>query len=420
MGLKELIAISVGGMIGGGIFSVVGIAVRMSGHGTPVAFALGGILAAVAGYSYVRLALCYQSDGASFTYLERAFPTRPMIGGVVGWVVVLGYIGTLGLYAFTFGAYGAELMGSSDDPGVRRMLSLAIIGLFGMINLLSSKSSGAAEDVIVYVKILLLGLLAVAGAGTVKAELLTPVFDKGLGSVFLAGATIFVAYEGFQLVTNAVMETKNPDRNIPRSIFGSIAIVIMIYVGLSVVAIGSLPEADLIAAEEYALAVAAEPALGHAGRILVAVAALLATSSAINATMFGASRLVAEMATTTDMPTAFSFRNRTDVPWLAVVVIMALAMCLTFLGSLEFIASFSSLTFMLVSFAVGIANLVLRKKTGARVPIVVLGNALLLVTIITLVFNLIRVSPGSLAVIGGIYAFAVVADRLARKEGAVA
>ncbi|MCW8925840.1 MAG: hypothetical protein OQJ84_06255, partial [Xanthomonadales bacterium] len=78
LGLKELVALGVGGMVGGGIFSVLGLSVSLSGHAAPVAFAIGGLVALLTGRSYVRLGLSYHSDGGSFTYLERAF-THPSI-----------------------------------------------------------------------------------------------------------------------------------------------------------------------------------------------------------------------------------------------------------------------------------------------------------------------------------------------------
>jgi len=129
LGLKELIAIGVGGMIGGGIFSVMGLAVGITGNATPIAFLLGGLLALVMGYSYVKLAVSFHSDGASFTYLEYAFPEHKFIGAITGWMVIIGYIGTLALYAFTFGAYGAELLGESDGI-VRQILSVGIGSFF--------------------------------------------------------------------------------------------------------------------------------------------------------------------------------------------------------------------------------------------------------------------------------------------------
>ncbi|WP_456427302.1 APC family permease [Rhodocaloribacter sp.] len=417
LGLKELIAMGVGGMIGGGIFSVLGLAVSITGHAAPIAFALGGVVALTAGYSYVKLALAYRDDGASFTYLERAFPRRPNVAGAVGWTVILGYIGTLALYAFTFGAYGAELFDMGGAANVRMLLSASIILFFMLINLMGARASGEAEDLVVYTKIILLTLLAIAGLGAVKKANLVPVFDQGLPSVFMAGALIFVAYEGFQLITNAVTETRNPERNIPRGIYGSVGIVAFIYVTLAVVGVGSLPLDQLVAAEEYALAVAVEPALGNAGRVLVAVAALLATSSAINATMFGAARMMAEMTRSKKMPHAFSFRNRVDVPWVAVVALTAFALALTLLGGLELIASFSSMTFLLVSIGVSIANIRLRAKTHSRIGLILPGFLLMLATVVTLVYYLWHTARPTLLWIFGMYAAVLVMEFVFSKRG---
>jgi amino acid transporter len=403
LGLRELIAMGVGGMIGGGIFSVMGIAAGVTGHATPIAFALGGLLALIGGYSYVRLALTFVSDGASFTYLEHAFPRHPAIAAITGWTVVVGYIGTLALYAFTFGAYGSELMGQAEMGLLRQVLSVGIILAFMGINLRGTRSSGRAEDIIVYTKIALLGLLAIAGLPGVKPDNLVPVFDQGIISVFMAGALIFVAYEGFQLITNAVCETDDPQRNIPRAIYGSVAIVVLIYVALSLIAIGSISVEKLIAAKEYALAVAVEPSLGIGGRALVSVAALLATSSAINATMFGASRMMAEMASDNAAPISFSFRSRVDVPWLAILTITILAVALTALGGLELIAAFSSMTFLIVSLAVSIANFRLRHRTECRSAFVVTGIVLILATIVIMCTYLWQHAASDLAWISSIY-----------------
>ena len=408
-GLKELIAIGVGGMIGGGIFSVMGLAVGITGNAVPLAFLLGGILALIMGYSYAKLAVAFHSDGASFTYLEYAFPKHRFIGAITGWTVIIGYIGTLALYAFTFGSYGAELLGESDGM-VRQILSVGIVLLFMMINLIGTSTLGKTEDLIVYGKLILLGLLAFAGLQSVEVEKMQPLFDHGVLSVFMAAALIFVAYEGFQLITNGVCETADPHKNIPRGIYGSIAIVTLIYVVLSLVAVGSLSEAELVAAEEYALAVAAEPSMGNAGRILVSIAALLATSSAINATLFGASRMMAEMASEHEMPQAFSFRNREEVPWIAVVVMAVLTIAFTYFGSLELIAAFSSLTFLLVSLAINIANYRLRHKTKANIYYIILGSLLLLFTIGTLLVYLVQHSPQILIWIVTVYAVLIVSE----------
>ena len=403
LGLPELISIGVGGMIGGGIFSVLGLAVDVSGNAAPLAFAVGSVIALVAGYSYTHLALAYRSDGASFTYLERAFPKRPAIAGVAGWTVVVGYVGTLALYAFTFGAYASHLLGQADVAAARALLSLGVLGLFVGVNLVSARTMGRAEDVVVYIKIVLLAVLAVAGFFTIDTGQFVPLFDQGRSSVLLGGALIFVAYEGFQLITNAVNETRNPDHNIPRGIYGSIIITSVIYVAIAVISVGNLDPQSIHAAREYALAEVARPILGRAGPVLVDVAAMLATASAINATLFGSARLASEIATDKLAPAIFSFRSHTDVPVAGVLSIAALAALLTLFGGLEVIAAFSSMTFLLVSIGVCVANFRLRAKTASQPVPILAGLVLIGATVALLVLYLVRNNPSVLVFTAIVY-----------------
>nr|WP_261343269.1 APC family permease [Gimesia panareensis] len=383
-----MLAMGIGGMIGGGIFSVLGMAVNISGHAAPMAFLLGSFVALAAGYSYVKLALGFQSDGASFTFLDRAFPEYPNVAGIAGWTVIVGYVGTLALYAYTFGVYGAHLLGDADSPMVRMMLSLGVLLFFLLINLQGVQSSGRTEVIIVFTKVILLGLFALAGTFSIKEDHLFPVFDQGVPSIFIAGAMIFVAFEGFQLITNAVLEAEKPKRNIPRGIYGSILITSLIYFGVAIVAVGNLTPVQIESAKEYTLAVAAKPALGNTGAILVDLAALLATSSAVNATIFGASRMMADMANENRMPQMFALRTKAKIPWVAIVFMTALASGFTLLGSLETITLFSSLVFLLVSIAVSVANLKLRSFTHSNLWLILLGIGLMLSTVTLLVIHL--------------------------------
>jgi amino acid transporter len=403
LGLLELIAIGVGGMIGGGIFSMLGLAVSITGHAAPLAFLIGAMVAFFAGYSYIRLALTFRNDGASYVYMARAFPGRPEISTLVGWTVSIGYVGTLALYAFTFGAYGADMLGQSHSPLIRMALSIAVLLFFLFVNLRGARTTGRTEDLVVYAKILILGVFAVAGLHTIDADNMTPLLNKGVASIFMAGALIFVAFEGFQLITNAVTKTENPERNIPRGIYGAIFITSSIYILLAIVAIGNLPEERIIAAEEYALAEAARPVFGEAGVLLVGLAALLATSSAINATVFGAARLMAEMAREGRMPALLAARNMDNVPWVATITLIGLGGLFTLAGGLKVIASFSSMTFLLVSIGVSVANWRLRRKTGAAAWAVIAGIGLMSITVLLLIVHLFRHEPDTLAAMAGIY-----------------
>lgn len=173
---------------------------------------------------------------------------------------------------------------------------------------------------------------------------------------------------------------------------------------------------ELVAAEEYALAAAAQPVLGEAGTILVGLAALLATSSAINATSFGAARMMAEMAREARLPKSFSFRSRMDVPWVAVIALTALALAFTLASGLEVIAAFSSLTFLLVSIGVSIANLKLRAHTDCRIGLVILGLGLMAATVLLLIVYLWESSRGTLVWITAIYAAVFVAEFMFSKR----
>ncbi len=406
----------VGGMIGGGIFSVLGLAVGITGRAAPLAFAIGSLIALAAGYSYIKLALAFRSDGASYTYLAHAFPAQPHIAGITGWTVIIGYVGTLALYAFTFGAYGGDLLGQAGNPVMRMALSIAVLLFFLLVNLQGTKTSGRTEDIVVYAKIALLGVFAVAGFSTIRPDYLTPVLDRGVPSVFMAGALIFVAFEGFQLITNAVCETKNPDRDIPRGIYLSIFITSIIYILLAIVGIGNLPIADLVKAEEYALAAAAKPVLGNAGTVLVALAALLATSSAINATVFGASRMMASMGEDHVMPGLMTKNNERNVPFIAVSALTIAGIIFTVLGGLKVIAAFSSMTFLLVSILVSLANLRLLDKTKANFWLIWLGLALMGTTVLLLIIHLWQHEPETLASIFAIYAAVIFIELLVNKK----
>jgi len=416
LGLKELIAIGVGGMIGGGIFSVLGMAVEISGNAAPISFAIGSLIALAAGYSYVKLALAFHNDGASFTYLEKSFPKNLNIAGIAGWTVIVGYIGTLALYAFTFGAYGADLLGDGSNPLVRIFLTISVLLFFMIVNLWGVKASGEIEDIVVYTKILILTLFGGIGLTTAHAKNFTPFIEHGPSSVFMAGALIFVAYEGFQLITNGVCETKNPAKNIPRGIYFSIIITSVIYIVLSIVGVGNLSLDQIVSAKEYALAAAAEPVLGNTGRVLVGIAALLATSSAINGTVFGASRMMSEMATEKKMPKSFSLRSRTEVPWIAIVVLTIFAISFSILNGLEAIAAFSSLTFLLVSIGVSVANLKLIKTTKSNLWLVLLGIVLMTATVLTLLYYLYVNSTDTLILIALIYVAVICMELLFSKR----
>ena len=396
LGLKELLAMGIGGMIGGGLFSIMGLVISICGNGAPFAYLIGTVIALVTGYSYAKLAICYRSDGASFTYLEKAFPSYPIIAAFIGWVVVIGYIGTLALYAYTFGVYTSHLLAIDHIAWSHHVLGVLILFFFMLVNLKGVKEIGYFEDILVYTKVFLLAIFAILGLYTTKTDHFTPIFDKGVPSVFLGAAVIFVAFEGFQLITNAVCETRNPEKLIPRGIYGSILIVSLIYISLAIVTVGYLSLDQVEEYKEYALALVAKPIFGSIGVVIVDIMAIFASTSAVNATLFGASRMAGEIALEGLAPKSFSFRNRDGSPYFSLITLTICSSIMTLMGTLTNIATFSSFTFLVVSFGVLLANFICRKQTQSSLLIIVLGMCLIGITSSLLITYLVSHSWESL------------------------
>ncbi len=417
LGLKELIAMGVGGMVGGGIFSVLGLSADLAGHGAPIAFALGGLIALLTGWSYARLGLSYKSEGGSFTYLEKAFKNQN-ISALGGWLLIVGYIGTLSLYAYTFGVYGkAMLDNGAHSIALQHLFESGILLIFLGVNLYGVKAAGNTEDIIVIVKVVILSLFAVIGLFYMKANHVFPVFNNGGTGVLMGASLIFVAYEGFELIPNAINETKNPGKNIPRGIMYSIVITIFIYILVSLVAIGNLTPSEIIKYKEDALAIAAKPFLGSAGFMLISLGALLSTSSAINATLFGTARLGKVMSEQKALPKLFSMRERTkNIPWVSLVIISTITIIFVNIGDLTIISSFSSSSFLLIFASINLSAFRLRKEIKISTFLPLFGMILCILSWIVLFYYLWEHNKNSLMWIGAFYTGIIILEFIFSKR----
>lgn len=376
LNLAEVSAIGIGGMIGGGIFAVLGLAIATAGHAVALTLAGGGIIALLTGLSYAHLGLHFRGDGGSFTYIEKAFAT-PSIAGCAGWLLVVGYVGTLALYATAFGDYGATLFGYGGARPVTAMLAVLVLLVFLGINLRGARASGGVELGVVAIKLLILGVFAVAALIGMKAGHFVPLFDQGVVSPLVAVALIFVAYEGFELIPNAIDEMADPVRNLRRAIVIAIVLTTIIYMVVAVAALGSLTPTQIQQDQEYVLAVAARPTLGQGGFVLIGIAALLSTASAINATLFGAARLAMVMARERALPRAFALQERTrPVPWVALLALTGLSLTFALAAPLSAIAGFASATFLVIFAAVNFSALRLAGPIGLSPLIPLAGGAL--------------------------------------------
>lgn len=391
LGLGATVAIGIGGMVGGGIFAVLGLAAELARGATPIAFLLAGLVALATAYAYSKLSVAFPSRGGTVEFLTRAFGTGlgPGTLNVLLWV---GYIVMLSLYAFAFGSYGATFLPAAWQGVAGHVLStLAVLG-FTALNIAGSSAVGRAEVWIVGTKLAVLGLFVVAGAATADPTRLAPSEWGAPLGLFAGGMVIFLAYEGFELIANAAEDVRDPKRTLPRAYHLAVGSVIVLYVAIAYVAIGNLGVDELVGSEDFALAAAARPFLGQAGFALIAFAALLSTGSAINATLYGGSRVSYMIAKEGELPEQFEHRVWSR-PVEGLLITAAATVVVVNLLDLTSISTMGSAGFLLVFAAVNLAAFRLRAEAGARGWVCLVAAGLCLVALGALLVQVAQQEP---------------------------
>jgi amino acid transporter len=392
VGYWEATAIGIGGMVGGGIFAVLGLSVDLAHGGAPVAFLVAGIVALVTAYSYARLSVAFPSQGGTVAFLDRAFGPG-LITGSANILLWISYMVMLSLYACAFGSYGASLF-APEWHGLWKhiLISASVVGITGL-NLLSARLIGRAEDWVVVIKLAILMVFIVVGMQSVEwARLAVSAWSPPLQLV-AGGMIIFLAYEGFELIANTARDVRDPATTLPRAFYSAVGFVIVLYVLVAVVVVGTLSVDRIVAARDYALAAAARPFLGKTGFTLIAVAAMLSTASAINATLYGAARLSYIIARDGELPAVLEHKLW-NKPVEGLLITSAVTLLIANLVDLHSLSTMGSAGFLLIFAAVNGASARLAGETQSRRWLSLLGVALCLVALVTLLWQTALTSPG--------------------------
>jgi amino acid transporter len=417
IGFWAVVAIGVGGMVGGGIFAVLGLAVQLAHGGTPIAFALAGGVALLTAYSYAKLSTAYPSRGGTVTFLDRAFGAG-MITGSLNVLLWLSYVVMLSLYAFAFGSYGATFLPEAwQATGKHVLISLSVVAITGL-NLLSAEWIGKAEDWIVGLKVLILLVFVGTGFAGIQAGNIAPESWTAPLQLAAGGMIIFLAYEGFELIANTAQDVKDVKRTLPRAYYTAVGFVICLYVLVALVTVGNLSVDKIVHAKDYALAEAARPFLGQAGFTLIAVAALLSTASAINATLYGAARLSYSIARDGELPAELE-RKIWGQPIEGLLITAGLTLFVANVFDLTSISTLGSAGFLLIFMAVNVANVRRAPETKSQRWISVTGAIACLAALGALVWQTATTAPAKLWVLGAMIALAVAIEgcyRLAKRE----
>ena len=244
IGLLPAISIGIGGMVGGGIFAVLGLAVLLAKGATPLAFAFAGCITLLTSYAYIKLSLAYPDEGGTVRFINEGFGNNTFSGGLNN-LLWVSYIIMLALYSSAFGSYAPNLWPITGDPEFdAHIYTSFVILLCALINYYSVKIVGEIESIAVIIKLVILVLFVIAGffglASNEHFGQLDPSNWETPIQIIAGGMVIFVAYEGFELIANSSPNIERPKRNIPLAYLGSVVFVILLYISISLVTVGSL------------------------------------------------------------------------------------------------------------------------------------------------------------------------------------
>ncbi len=403
--LPGAVAMGTGVMIGAGIFALTGQIAELAGPLFPLSFVVGAIVTGFSAYTYIKMSNAYPSAGGIAMILEKAYgPTTVAAGASL--LMALSMVINESLVARTFGTYTLRAFGGDADSILVPVLGVGLIVLAYLVNASGTRSVGLVSIVMAVLKV---GGIALFGVSALWASGMT--FEATGGD---AGATGFVAsvalsilaFKGFTTITNSGAEVTDPHRNVGRAIVLSIVICAVVYLLIAFAVGSSLPLDRILAAKDYALAEAAQPALGQTGFYLTVALALVATASGLIASVFAVSRMLA-MLTDMKMIPHSHFGMPGTIKDYTLVYTVVIASFLAVFFDLGRIASLGAFFYLVMDIMIhwGVFRH-LREEIGARVW--VLLTAILLDAVVLAAFAAMKWQSDQLIVVIGLVGMALV------------
>ncbi|MFH1346343.1 MAG: APC family permease [Pseudomonadota bacterium] len=299
LSLIGAVAMGTGVMIGAGIFALTGQIAELAGPLFPFAFVAGAVITGFSAYSYVRMSNTWPSSGGIAMILLKCYGPGAVAAGAA-LLMALSMVIAESLVARTFATYVLRPFEITGGPLVP-ILAVGVILFAFLVNVAGNRSVGMFSLVMAAIKIggiALFGIAALWASGFSFATASETGRDFTATGFVASIALAILAFKGFTTITNSGAEITDPSRNVGRAIMISIALCVVVYLLVAFGVGSSLTIDRIIAARDYSLAEAAEPALGQAGFLLTVLLATVATASGVLASVFAVSRMLAML---TDM-----------------------------------------------------------------------------------------------------------------------
>ncbi len=371
--LLGAVSLGTGVMIGAGIFALIGQVAALAGDLFPIAFLVAAVVVAFSAYSYVKLSNAFPSSGGVAMFLRETYGPGTATG-VFALLMYVSMVVSESLVARTFGAYVLQIVNLEPASFWVPTLGVVLLAIAYAVNIAGNRAVQASQGVMAAIKVGGLALFGIVGLWFVTSTNFTsgsggtePIISGG----FLAGVALAIlAYKGFTTITNSGGEIIDPHRNTGRAIVVAIAISAVLYIGLAVMVAGNLNLAEIVAAQNFALAEAARPAFEDAGVWFTVLLAVVATSSGVMASVFAASRMLAMLTRMTQVPHRH-FGMPGTIRTHAMVYTVAFAMVLTVLFDLQRIAALGAIFYLIMDIAIHLGGpppspISHRRKAGDR------------------------------------------------------
>ncbi len=384
--------IGVGGLIGGGIFSVIGVISTFTGPYSYLSYVITGLVALITVYSYQKLNLKWCDPGGEYTCVQNAFHNSKLqnLGPFIGILLFFGYIVTMALYAYTFSVYFILMFDVGYNFYLIAIIIIILISILMLLNLKGVKESARIQSLLVIIYCCIFLIFLILGISFVLQNPDRMVTNVGLDSesitninimgIILGSSCILISYEGFQLIAYGSHEMEDMEGGLKMMKWALVtSMVFYCAVGFTTMAVlgvsGITGEGTHDA--EVSIAVAALISIGILGMFLIILGALLSTASALNATILGSSRLAYMMAKDEVLPQKISKINKNKVPYISIIItgIISIILALSTGGALA-IAGLAGLIFAQIFFIINFTNFKARKETGSNAILPITGMIL--------------------------------------------
>ncbi len=385
LGLLDVVMIGIAGMIGGSIFVLTGPAIGLAGSSVILAFILNAIITLFTAMGYAELGSAMPEAGGGYLWVREGL-RRPN-AFISGWMAWLAHIIAGSLYAVGFGSFFVSLLQMTNILPIEslfgiipldKLTAVAVVAVFTFINIKGTSETGRVGTIITVVQLVAITSIIIAGFLVMSSNPnnsgqsnFADFLPMGFAGLVAAMGLTFIAFEGYEIIVQTGEEIKNPKRNIPRAIFISLALVVIMYCLIAFVSIGAIfpdiPSWQFIGQNgELGIMKAVELFLPY-GAFIVLAGGLVSTLAALNATTFSSARVAFAMGRHYNLPHRLSaIHPKFKTPYVSVILSCIIMGAMAYALPLEDIAHASGVIFLLLFTQVNLAVISIRRMYGDK------------------------------------------------------